>query len=274
MEPIRPLMEVKHLTKRYRDNSYLRRTSVQALNSISVTIPYSQTIGIVGESGSGKSTLGRIMTNLERPDEGDILYQEVSLKRMTQRERKEFRRNVQIIFQDPVSSLNPRFNVEQILSEPFYLQNKPLFRDKGALKQRILEMLREVGLEPSLLDHLPRNMSGGQCQRVSISRAFALKPKLIVCDESLSALDISVQTTMIALLKRLQRDHGTSYMFITHDLKVARAICDYIYVMKDGQVVDEGSPSYLMNESMQPYVQELRNAILELRQSPALTARG
>ena len=241
------LIEVKGLTKRY--------GSFEALKNVDLRFRRGQTLGIVGESGSGKSTLSRAILGLEAWDEGEISYDGRAVSAMSKAELFALRRKMQVVFQDPTASLNPRMTVMQIISEPWRIHRGALPRSNWP--SRIAELLTQVGLHPDHAMRYPHQFSGGQRQRIAIARALALEPEVIVCDEAVSALDVSIQAQVIDLLRELRRNLGLSLIFIAHDLPVVRDFCDELIVMKAGRVLERGPTERLFREPQDPYTQEL-----------------
>lgn len=220
-------------------------------------------MGLVGESGSGKSTTGELIIGLQKPDAGRIRYKGKETCSMSKDEQREFRREVQIILQNPYDSLNPYQTIKQIIAEP--MQIHKLYASKLEVEQQVFHLMREVGLSEELADRRPSELSGGQCQRVSIARTLGLRPKLIICDEVVSALDVSVQAQVLLLLKKLQQQYRMSYLFISHDLSVVRFMCDSVLVMLQGQIVDEGPTEQVFFESNVPYTRQLIASIPQPR---------
>lgn len=259
------LLQVEDLSKYFsKKSAFGKKEMVAAVDSISFQIPEGQTVGLVGESGSGKSTTGQLIMGLQKPDSGRILYNGKDITAMSKAEQQAFRREVQIIFQNPYDSLNPRMTVKQVIAEPMKIHK--MYGSKNELEQAVYQLLREVGLPEEYADRKPHELSGGQCQRVSIARALGLKPKLIVCDEIVSALDVSVQAQVLVLLKELQRQYRMSYLFISHDLSVVRYMCDYLLVMLQGKIVDQGPAEQVLLESSVPYTRQLVASIPKPRQ--------
>lgn len=255
-------LEAKGVTKIYRVPDPARRfgtTQLAAVDGASLHISGGETVGIVGESGSGKSTLARLLMLLERPDKGEIWFEGKSATKLGGTEKKRFRRNVQIVFQDPLASLNPRQKVKDILSEPFEIHADLMPKH---LDKEIGELLERVGLKPQMKDRRPRELSGGERQRVSIARAIALKPRLVICDEAVSSLDVLVQAQILNLLLRLQKELGIAYFFISHDLRIVRHMSDRVAVMQNGRIVEEGPAERIYQAPAHPYTQSLLAAAL------------
>ena len=254
-----PLIEVEHLTKHFpvTQGVFARGTDVvHAVEDVSLTVNAGETLGIVGESGCGKSTTARLMVRLLEITSGTVRFDGQDISRLSQRQLRPLRQQMQIIFQDPYSSLNPRKSVSQIVGEPFAIH-----RTEKDIKGRVQELLARVGLNPEHYNRYPHEFSGGQRQRIGIARALALQPKLIVCDEPVSALDVSVQAQILNLLKSLQRDFDLTYVFISHDLSVIRQVSDRIAVMYLGRVVELGSSELLYEHPRHPYTAALLSAV-------------
>src|SRR5699024_7986863 len=239
---------------------FLGRTinHVKAVDDISFDIYEGETVSVVGESGCGKSTTGRAILRLDEPTSGDIHFNQKDLLNLSKGELRKERKDLQIIFQDPYASLNPYQTVRQILSEAMTIQN---VLPKNQHRQRIIELLETVGLNETQLDRFPHEFSGGQRQRIGIARALAVDPKLIVCDEAVSALDVSVQAQVLNLLKNLQREFNLTYLFIAHDLGVVRHISDRIIVMYLGKIVEIADKKSLFENPQHPYTKALLSAI-------------
>ncbi len=237
--------------------------TVKAVNDVSFDILEGETLGIVGESGCGKSTLGKTILQLTKQTEGTILFDDVELATLSKTQLKEKRRDMQIIFQDPSACLNPRRKVIDILKEPFKIQK---IKDKEYIDKRILELVELVGLSEYHLSRYPHEMSGGQKQRVGIARALALNPKFIVCDEAVSALDVSVQAQVLNLLAELQKKLGLTYMFISHNLNVVHHISDRVAVMYLGRIAEIADVERLYAKTYHPYTEALLSAIPKTRQ--------
>jgi oligopeptide transport system ATP-binding protein len=232
--------------------------TVNAVDGISFQIEEGETLGLVGESGSGKSTTGYCVLQLIKPTAGSVRFQGKELTTMGREEVRRIRREMQIVFQDPYSSLDPRMTVGDIVSEPLEVHNVGNRRDRRA---RVRELLDVVGFNPDYSSRYPHEFSGGQRQRVGVARALALNPSLIVCDEPVSALDVSIQAQILNLLKDLQRDFGLTYLFISHDLAVVRSMSDHIAVMKDGKIVETGTADDVYEQPKHEYTRALLTAV-------------
>ncbi len=232
---------------------------VKAVDGISLDLHRGETLGLVGESGCGKSTLSRVLMGLQKATSGSVKINGEELVGMKERRLREVRRNVQIIFQDPYASLDPRMTVGDIIGEPFEIHRDVV--PKGQVKTSVQELLELVGLNPEHYNRYPHQFSGGQRQRIGIARALALKPEVIICDEPVSALDVSVQAQVINLLERLQDELGLSYIFVAHDLSVVRHIADRVAVMYLGKVVEIGDDKSLYERPTHPYTQALLSAV-------------
>jgi ABC-type oligopeptide transport system ATPase subunit len=231
---------------------------VRAVDGVSFEIGEGETLGLVGESGSGKSTTAFAVLQLLRPTAGSVQFLGRELTRLRRKELREMRREMQIVFQDPYASLNPRMTIGRILAEPLQTHGIGTRRTRRASVARLLEL---VGLDPAYTNRYPHEFSGGQRQRVGIARALALNPKLIVCDEPVSALDVSIQAQILNLLKDLQRDFGLAYLFIAHDLAVVRAMSDTIAVMHEGRIVEQGAAEEVYTQPQSDYTRALLAAV-------------
>lgn len=249
------ILEVRNLKKYFKT----KQGMLHAVDDISFTLEYCKTIGIVGESGCGKTTAGRAILRLVEPTAGEVIYEGKDIMKISKEEMRKKRKEMQIIFQDPYSSLNPRKSIGQIISEPIML-NK-LVRNKKETEERILELMDMVGLAERLINSYPHELDGGRRQRVGIARALAMKPKFIVCDEPVSSLDVSIQAQILNLLKDLQEKLGLSYILITHDLSVVNHFSDDIAVMYLGQLVEKAPVEKLFSNPLHPYTQALLEAV-------------
>lgn len=256
------LLRVENLKKHFPITSGLifqkQIGAVQAVDDISFTIHNGETLGLVGESGCGKSTTGRTILQLHTPTSGKVYYNDVDLSTLSAAEMRNLRRNIQIIFQDPYASLNPRMTVGSIIAEPLEVHNVGTSKERRA---RVEELLRLVGLNPYFINRYPHEFSGGQRQRIGIARALALNPDFIVCDEPISALDVSIQAQVVNLLDELQKELGLTYLFIAHDLSMVRHISDRIAVMYLGKIVELAARDELFNRTLHPYTQALLSAV-------------
>lgn len=249
------LLEVKDLKKHF-DTP---KGTLHAVDGISFTLEKGKTLGIVGESGCGKSTTGRAILRLVEPTSGTILFEGKDVAKLKRREMRAMRKEMQIIFQDPFSSLDPKMPISKLISEPMLQMGLP----KKQMEQRVRELMETVGLPPRLYNAYPHELDGGRRQRVGIARALALDPKFIVCDEPVSALDVSIQAQILNLLKQLQRERGLTYIFITHDLSVIYYFADEIAVMYLGKIVEKAPAEELFANPLHPYTRALLSAIPE-----------
>ena len=253
-----PLLKVIELTKTYklpRKNLFERSRSLHAVNKVQFSLEPGQTLGIVGESGSGKSTIAKLIMGFEKPDTGKVLINGNDINRMNQRRLRSLRSEFQIVFQDPYGSLDPRRKVGWSISEPLRA-----LKDSSEHKMLINEVLTSVGLEPSDADRYPHQFSGGQRQRIAIARAIVSRPKILIADEAVSALDVSVQAQVLNLFIELQENLGLGMIFISHDLAVINSVCDDVLVMKEGKMVETGSTMEVINAPKNPYTMELLKA--------------
>ncbi len=256
------ILSAKDLVKHYPiKTGILRRTTghVKAVDGVSFDLHKGETLGIVGESGCGKSTLGRLLVRLEAPTDGSVEFEGADMAKASGRELRALRRNIQIVFQDPYTSLNPRMTVGDIVGEP--LDIHPDVTPKGGRRKRVQELLDLVGLNPEHINRYPHQFSGGQRQRIGIARGIALDPKVLICDEPVSALDVSVQAQVVNLMEKLQNELGLAYVFIAHDLSVVRHISDRVGVMYLGKLAELGEEDEVYDRPTHPYTQALLSAV-------------
>ena len=249
------ILEVKNLKKYFKTP----RGILHAVDDVSFSIGYGKTLGVVGESGCGKSTTGRSILRLVEPTSGEVIFEGKDITKLSGREMKKMRKDMQIIFQDPFSSLDPRNTINQILTETITANR--ILTNKAEVEDRVLELMETVGLAERLINTYPHELDGGRRQRIGIARALAMNPKFIVCDEPVSALDVSIQAQILNLLDELQDKLNLSYIFITHDLAVVNHFADEIAVMYLGQVVEKAPTEELFNHTLHPYTQALLSAI-------------
>lgn len=248
------LIEVQHLKKYFKTGSGM----LHAVDDVSFGIPKGATMGVVGESGCGKSTLGRTMIHLLDSTDGKIIFEGKDVTNLNKRETRKFREDATIIFQDPYSSLDPRYTVEKIIREPLDISKR---FGKGEIEDKVDELMEMVGIDPRLSNSYPHELDGGRRQRIGIARALALDPKFIVCDEPVSALDVSIQAQVLNLLQDLQEQRGLTYMFVTHNMSVVRHISDHICVMYLGQLVETAETETVFEKPYHPYTKALLSAI-------------
>lgn len=255
------LLEINNLQKHFAIQSgVLKKTvgHVKAVDGVSLSIKKGETFGLVGESGCGKSTAGRTIIRLYEPTDGQVIFDGQDITHAPERELSHLRRNMQMVFQDPYSSLNPRKTVGTILTEPFSVHNQ---YSKAERRERVESLMQKVGLNPSLINRYPHEFSGGQRQRIGIARALALNPKMIIGDEPVSALDVSIQSQVLNLMADIQEEFGLTYLFIAHDLAVVKHISDRIGVMYLGNLVEVADRDSLYSNPLHPYTQALLSAI-------------
>lgn len=261
-----PLVEVSRVKKYFPVTSGIvfkkRIGEVKAVDDVSLTIQRGETLGLVGESGSGKSTLGRCILQLHQQTEGEVKFDGVEMSTLGGRELRTMRRRINAIFQDPYSSLSPRMTAAGIIGEPVSVHG--LVASKAEMRDRIQGLLETVGLNPYMADRFPHEFSGGQRQRIAIARAMALKPRFVVLDEPTSALDKTVQAQIVELLLQLQERHGLAYLFISHDLKVVRALASELIVMKEGLVVEQGPTREIFAAPQETYTRALIAAAFDI----------
>ena len=256
------ILEVRNLVKYFEVGSGFlggHHATVKAVDGVSFSVRRGETLGLVGESGCGKTTTGRCILMLERPTSGHIIFEGRDLTTLSEMELRRVRRKIQVIFQDPYSSLNPRMTVGQIIAEPLGVHG--IVTDRQKQKDRVRDLLQMAGLLPSMSERYPHELSGGQRQRVGIARALAMEPSLIICDEPVSALDVSIQAQIITLLEDLQERFGLTYLFVAHDLSVVRHISDRVAVMYLGKVAEITDRASLYSEPLHPYTKALLSAV-------------
>ncbi|HZU88578.1 MAG TPA: ABC transporter ATP-binding protein [Stellaceae bacterium] len=259
----RPLIEIRGLRMHFPITEGVligrRIGEVKAVDGVDFSIQRGETLGLVGESGCGKTTIGRCLLRLEQPTAGEIFYDGVDIARLGRKDLLHLRRRIQVIFQDPYSSLNPRMKIGAIIAEPLKVHG--IGGNAAGRAARVRELLSICGLDPAFADRYPHEMSGGQRQRVGIARALALEPEFIVCDEAVSALDVSIQAQIVNLLEDLRARFGLTYLFIAHDLSVVRHICQRVAVMYLGRIVELAACDELFEHPLHPYTQALLSAV-------------
>ena len=254
------IIRIEHLKKSFpvKGNLFEKKQYVRAVNNISFSIAEGETLGIVGESGCGKSTLGRTILKIYEPDEGHIYYRGTDITKLNMKQMHPYRRKMQMIFQDPYASLNPRFTVGEMIEEPMEIYH---MYDKKERMERVQKLMETVGLKPDHIQRYPHEFSGGQRQRIGIARTLALEPEFIVCDEPFSALDVSIQAQIINLLEKIQDEQKISYIVVAHDLNAVRHISHNIGVMYLGQMVEIGPADKVYGSPMHPYTKALISSI-------------
>jgi peptide/nickel transport system ATP-binding protein len=260
MVEMTPLVRARRLTQIYvqRQPFSNRRCTVQALDAVDLSIRGGSSLGLVGESGSGKSTLGLCLGLLQKPTAGEIWFDGEEVSRLPRKHLRRLRPHIQFIFQDTASALNPRLRAEEIVVEPMRIQSRA---SQAARRDRALSLMSEVGLSPDWLKRRPHEFSGGQRQRLAIARALALQPRFVILDEAFAGLDLSVQAQIVVLLRSLQAARALTYLFITHDLNLAAAICDRIAILHRGSIVEQGSPNDLFGRPQHPQTRALVDAV-------------
>ncbi len=249
------LLEVKNLKKYFKTPG----GDLHAVDGVNFTLDEGKTLGVVGESGCGKSTLGRVVLGLIEATDGQVIFEGKDITHLSRKEYREMCKYMQMVFQDPLASLNPRKNVMELIADPMKIGK--LYRSREALNQRVFELMDQVGLAKRFAYSYPHELDGGRRQRIGIARALALDPKFIVCDEPVSALDVSIQAQVINLLQDIQEERGISYMFITHDMSVVKHISDDILVLYVGSMVEKASSDELFDKPLHPYTKGLLSAI-------------
>ena len=257
----RPILEVTNLKKHFsaRKSMFGEKTTVKAVDGVSFNVMPQESFAIVGESGCGKTTLGKLVLALEKPTEGSVLFDGQDMAKMSGGAVRKLRREMQVIFQDPYSSLNPRMTVEDIITEPWVIHG--MHKDPAERAKKLAKLLDDCGIAKTYLPRHPHEFSGGQRQRVGIARALALDPRLVVADEPVSALDVSIQAQILNLLKDLQKERKLAYLFISHDFSVVRHLCTRIAVMYLGRVVETADSETLFNDPQHPYTEALLSAV-------------
>lgn len=259
---LQPIMRIENLSTNFREKNFFKRRNnkiIKAVDNISFEVYPGETLGLVGESGCGKTTLGRSILRLIEPDEGKIYFNDINIRKLNYREIRKLRKKIQIIFQDPYSSLNPRITAGSAITEPMLVHN--IGKNAAERKKKTIELLEKVGLDESHYYRYPHEFSGGQRQRICIARALISNPQFIICDESVSALDVSIQAQVLNLLNDLKKEYGFTYIFISHDLSVVRFMSDRIIVMRNGKIVETGDAEEIFSNPKDNYTRMLISAI-------------
>lgn len=259
------LVEVKNAVKKYpvlERKFFKTKKYLYALNNVSLIIKKNKILGIVGESGSGKTTLARVILNIIKQDSGEIFFKGKNIFKFDSKELKNYRKSVQMIFQDPFSSLNPRHRVKTILSEGIKIHK--LYKYKNEITGKVIKLLNDVGLSEEVLNNYPHQFSGGQRQRISIARALSINPELIIADEPVSSLDVSIQSQIINLLINLKSEHNLTYVFISHDIALVKYLADEIIVLYAGEIMESGASDLIIGSPAHPYTKMLINSVPEI----------
>ena len=251
-----PLLSVKNMKKTFQANGgmFSKKKFVHAVNDVSFDIYPGETFSLVGESGCGKSTTGKLIDHLITPDSGEIWFEGKEISRLSEKEMRPLRSDIQMVFQDPYGSLNPRMKVQDLIGEPLLIHTN---MSAGERLKKVHELLGTVGLSPSHGERYPHEFSGGQRQRIGIARALTVQPKLIIADEPVSALDVTIQAQIMELLQKLQEEMNLSYLFISHDINVVYHMCDRIMVMKDGRMIEIGETEDIFHDPKEAYTKSL-----------------
>ncbi len=261
------LLSVQNISVDYTSNSFLfpweKNLTFRAVDNVSFDVLEGETLGMVGETGSGKSTIAKAIINILKISSGEIFFQNNQISNLNEKKIKKFRKEIQMIFQDPLASLNPRMNVGEIISEPLKTHNSKL--SKNDINLQVKEIMENVGLLSNQINRYPHEFSGGQCQRIGIARSLILKPKLIICDEPVSSLDVSIQAQVINLLKELQKKYNLTYLFITHDLNIAKHMSDNIMVLQFGKMVEINKSNEVFNNPKEDYTKQLISSIPRIK---------
>jgi oligopeptide transport system ATP-binding protein len=251
---MKTIIETNHLRKEFVLSHFPKRT-ILACDDINIKIKEGEVVGIVGESGSGKSTLALCMSRLMQIESGNIIFENKDISALNNKQMRPFRKNIQLIFQDPYSSLNPRMKVKDLIAEGVKIHK--VLDNKNKIKDYVLNVLEKVGLSSNDLNKFPKDFSGGQRQRIAIARALAVEPRFMICDEPVSALDMSIQAQIINLLKKLNNENNLSILFISHDLSVVNFLCDRVYVMQNGRIIESGTCIEIFKNPKELYTEEL-----------------
>ncbi|RXZ83255.1 dipeptide ABC transporter ATP-binding protein [Paenibacillaceae bacterium] len=254
----KPLLEVRNLQKHYRVNGGAEQQTIKAVNNVSLQLYDGETYGLVGESGCGKSTLGKTLLRLLPATSGEVHYEGKNLFQLREKEMRQVRQHLQMVFQDPYTSLNPRKRVGSIIGEGLKIHG---VRSKAERRERVLAILEKIGLQPEHVDRFPHELSGGQRQRIGLARALVLQPRLVVCDEPVSALDVIIQSQIVNLMRKLQQELRLTYLFIAHDISVVRYVSDRIGVMYLGRLVEEADTNTLFTSPKHPYTKVLLSSV-------------
>jgi nickel transport system ATP-binding protein len=254
------LVELDKATRRYyRGGWFCRGEEVRALTEVSLSVKEGGSVGVIGRSGAGKSTLGRLILGLEHPNEGMVRYRGKDLRQFTRQDWRQFRREVQVVFQNALGSVNPRWQVRDIIAEPVRNSTR---RSKSEVFTRVASLMNMVGLDPIDVDKYPHQFSGGQLQRICIARALAVQPRLIVLDEAVSSLDMLIQAQILKLLRDLQQETGVSYLFISHDIRIVAGFCDEVAIMDKGRISSKAKDLSIAKKSDDPVLRQLADSIL------------